>query len=154
MEVRATVVDLANLAGRGLVLVQQALGRLGALDDDRAGIAAQPLLVVCRKLASGVDDHRREGADVLLGHAPQQLVALHVGQLEVDDHAVELGFAQPRQGLVVVEAVSGFGALRLDHVVAALPGPQRGGGDAGQLGGALEVHRQPVAARVFGNRGL
>ena len=24
----------------------------------------------------------------------------------------------------------------------------------GQLGGALEVHRQPVAARVFGNRGL
>ena len=41
-------------------LVEQALGRARALDDDRLRVAAQPLLFVARQRAAGVDDDRRE----------------------------------------------------------------------------------------------
>ena len=41
-------------------LVEQPLGRARALDDDRLRVAAQPLLLVARQRAAGVDDDRRE----------------------------------------------------------------------------------------------
>ncbi len=78
--------------------VQQALRRARALDDDRARVFAQLGFFIAGQVAPGVDDHRRERADVLGGHALEQLVAEHVRQLEVDDHAVVDVGAQQVQG--------------------------------------------------------
>ena len=49
-------------------LVEQPLGRARVLDDDRLREAPQPLLLVARQRAAGVDDDRRERHVVLLGH--------------------------------------------------------------------------------------
>ncbi len=58
-------------------------------------------LLVARQVAAGVDDHRRERRrSPRSTMRSQQLVALHVGQLQVDDHAVEdAARAQQRQRL-------------------------------------------------------
>ncbi|MND85011.1 hypothetical protein D3C80_769180 [compost metagenome] len=80
--------------------VEQALRRAGALDDDRARVLEQVGFFFAGQVAPGIHDHRREGADVLGGHALEQLVAEHVRQLEVDDHAVVDVLAQQRQGVL------------------------------------------------------
>ena len=46
---------------------------------------------------AGVDDHRRERDALLPGHLLEQLVAAHVGQVEVHHHAVEGRAAELRQ---------------------------------------------------------
>jgi hypothetical protein len=69
--------------------VQQPFRGTGALDDDRARILLQLGFLGAREAASRIDDYRREGGDLLAAHALQQFPALHVRQLQVDDHAVE-----------------------------------------------------------------
>ena len=70
-------------------LVQQPLGRARVLDDDGFREAPQPLFLVARQCAAGVDDDRRERHVLLLRHLLQQLVAAEVRQIEVHHHAVE-----------------------------------------------------------------
>ena len=53
-------------------LVEQPLRRFRALDDDRLGVAAQPLLIVGGEVAAGVDDDRREGIGVLAAQRLQK----------------------------------------------------------------------------------
>ncbi|MNT36057.1 hypothetical protein D3C72_1721170 [compost metagenome] len=55
------------------------------------------LLFVARQRAARVDDDGRERHALLLGHLLQQLVAAHVGQVQVHDDAVERRLAQQRQ---------------------------------------------------------
>ena len=45
--------------------IEQPLGRLSPLDDDRLGITAQAQLFLGRQIAAGIDDHRREGEAVI-----------------------------------------------------------------------------------------
>ncbi|MNF61280.1 hypothetical protein D3C84_429180 [compost metagenome] len=70
-------------------LVQKPLWRTRALDDDRTRILAQFSLFIAGQVAPGIDDDGWKGADVFGGHALEQVVAEHVRQLEVDDHAIE-----------------------------------------------------------------
>ncbi|MCY1368976.1 hypothetical protein D9M69_559900 [compost metagenome] len=72
-------------------LIQQPLRRACALDDDRTRILAQFGLFIPGQVAPGIDDDGRKGTDVFGGHALEQVIAEHVGQLEVDDHAIEDG---------------------------------------------------------------
>ncbi|MNT21295.1 hypothetical protein D3C72_1566310 [compost metagenome] len=69
--------------------VEQAFGRTGTLDDDRARILHQVRLFLAAQVAARVDDDGRERAQLFMLHAFEQFVTLDVGQLQVDDHAVE-----------------------------------------------------------------
>ncbi len=97
-------------------LVEQALRRARALDDDRARILQQRRLFIAGEVAAGVDDDRRERADVLAGHALEQLVTVHVRQLEVDDHAVEHRRAQVLERLFAELDRGDFHVLVLDQL--------------------------------------
>ena len=69
--------------------VEQPLGRFGPLDDDRAGIATQLLLVIGRQVLTGVDDDRREGVGPFAAQGLQQGEARSVRQRQIQNHTVK-----------------------------------------------------------------
>ncbi len=81
-------------------LIEQPLRRPGAFDDDRTRILHQRRFFVAGQIASGIDDDGRERTDIFTGHAFEQLMAVHVREFEVDDHAVEDRGTQQLEGLL------------------------------------------------------
>ena len=69
-------------------LVEQPLGRAGILDDHRFGQPAELRLLPLGELLAGVDDGRKLPEPDLALDAGDELEARHVGQAEVEHHAV------------------------------------------------------------------
>ena len=79
-------------------LIQQPFRRARVLDDDRAGEAPERVLFIARERLTGIDDDRREGHIVLLGHLLEQIVTAQIRQIQVEHHAIEGGCLQLHQG--------------------------------------------------------
>ncbi len=69
--------------------IEEPLGRLRALDDDRLRIAAQPLLFLAGKIAARIDDDGRKGIRALFAQGFEKRIAGGVRQGKVKDHAVK-----------------------------------------------------------------
>jgi hypothetical protein len=80
-------------------LVEEAIRRADVFDDDGVGDPLELGLLFPRQLAAGVDHHRDVGHPELVLHPIDELEAGHVGQSEVQDHAVEAPLRQDLQGL-------------------------------------------------------
>ena len=84
---RRQVGDDAVQEQRGLV--QQPLGRLHVLEHDALGHRLEPRLLLGGQVLAGEDDDGHVGQRRLGVHLLQQLEAGHVGQAQVEHHAVE-----------------------------------------------------------------
>ena len=96
-------------------LVEQPLGRADVLDDDRLGVAPELRLLAPRQVLARVDDHRHVAELAVPLQLLEQLEAGAVGQLQVEDDAVEpllcerveRLFARPDRGDLDVVPVPG-----------------------------------------------
>ena len=94
-------------------LVEQPLGRLDALDHDAAGQRVQLRVLLGRQLAAG-EHHDRHVAQLLVAADPlEHLEAGHVGQPQVEHHAVARLLRQRGERLR-----AGVGGHDVDVVVA------------------------------------
>ena len=102
-------------------LVEQALRRPGALYDDRARIATQPLFIATLERTAGVDDHGRERKGFARRHFVEQVVARHVRQREIEHHAVESALPESLQRLGAGRDRDDVYVLGLQKLNDALP---------------------------------
>ena len=117
--------------------VEQPFRRFDALDDDAARHGVQLGILAGRQFAPGEHHDRHVGQRRLAAHAFQHLEARHVGQAEVEDHAIAGPLPQDFQRLL-----AGAGIDDLDVVVAEQLA------DAHLLGGIVLDHQQAAAARL------
>ncbi len=118
-------------------LVQQALGRFHALDHDAARHGVQPRVFVGREFAPGEHHHRDIAKRRIVANSLQHLEPRHVGQLQVEHHAIDAVVAQLQQ-----RARAGIG--RHDFYIV---GSQQFG-DALALGFIVFDQQQTLAARL------
>ncbi len=118
-------------------LVEQALGRFDALDDDAARHRVELRILLGRELAAGEDDDRQIGEILVVAHPLQQVEAGHVRQTQIEDDAVDRLLAQhiERRG-------AGLDRGDVDIVVAEQLG------DAEPLRGIVLDDEQALASRL------
>ncbi len=117
-------------------LVEQAFGRFHALDHDRARHGVQPRVFLRRKLAAGEHHDRQVHQRRLLSDLLQHVEAGHIGQAQVEHHAIDQLLAQQNERLL-----AGFRRHDVDIVAAQQLR------DAEPLGGVVLDHQQAAATR-------
>src|SRR4029079_3575967 len=94
-------------------LVEQALRRLHAFHDDAARHRMEPGVLFGAELAAGKEDNRHVGQLLVGGKLFQHLKARHIGQAQVEHHAI--GRLLPQH---IERATPGAGGFYLDVVIA------------------------------------
>jgi hypothetical protein len=118
-------------------LVEQTVGSGPVLEHDRLGVGLEPLRLGFAQRPAGVHDHRRRLGALLLERL-QKFEAVHVGQGQVENHAVEALLHQRLQRLAraaraadeeVLAAEAGHQRVRQGGVVLDDQQTTRRGGD-------------------------
>ena len=92
--------------------IEEPLGRLRALDDDRLRIAAQPLLFLAGKIAGRIDDDGRKGIRALFAQGFEKRIAGGIRQGKVKDHAIKGLVLEKRKALGRRRGRDGFNFVR------------------------------------------